>query len=430
MSAIGGRVTTRTATRPALALTAACTTLAALAALLWQPPAAGYAETTGRWHLSDLRASLAWRLSTGDGVTVAVLDSGVDAHHGDLTGQVLPGADFVDGTTDGRRDFVGHGTTVAALIAGREKSRGVVGLAPRAKILPVRVLDRQNRYRDAAIVARGVRWAVDHGARVVNLSLGGDDAATQLADAIGYAYAHDAVVVACTGNITAGSANTGNITAGSANEVWYPARQPGVLAVSGLELSRSGGVARLALWQGALTGPATVLTAPAVDLLGAKPGGYWWVRGTSFAAPLVAAAAALLRARWPAMRASDVINRLIRTAQDLGPRGRDATYGFGEVDPLAALTAAVPSITVNPLAAGVAGAEPAASASGMLSGAGGPVPTGAPATAAVPAVAAGEVPRSVAWGLGAGVLICIVAAGGVLALVRGRADDRLKRASR
>ena len=408
MSAIGGRGTIRTATRPALALTAVCT---ALAALLWQPPTA-YAQTASQWQLADLRASLAWRLSTGDGVTVAVLDSGVDAYHRDLAGRVLPGADFVDGTTDGRRDFVGHGTSVAALIAGREKSYGVVGLAPGAKILPVRVLDRQNRYRDAATVARGVRWAVDHGARVVNLSLGGDDASPQLADAIRYAYAHDAVVVAC----------TGNVEAGSANKVWYPARQPGVLAVSGLARSGSGGVARLALWRGALTGPATVLTAPAVDLLGAKPGGYWRVQGTSFAAPLVAAAAALVRARWPAMRAPDVINRLIRTAQDLGPRGRDAVYGFGEVDPLAALTAAVPATTVNPLAGGAGGGTvPAANASRTPSGAGGPVPTGAPENAEVPDEATGELPRSVAWGLGAGVIICIVLAGGVLAVIRTRA---------
>ena len=122
------------------------------------------------------------------------------------------------------------------------------------------------------------------------------------------------------------------------------------------------------------------------------------------------------------MRAPDVINRLIRTAQDLGPRGRDAVYGFGEVDPLAALTAAVPATTVNPLAGGAGGGTvPAANASRTPSGAGGPVPTGAPENAEVPDEATGELPRSVAWGLGAGVIICIVLAGGVLAVIRTRA---------
>src|SRR5207237_47786 len=109
-----------------------------------------------QWQLQALNAPAAWRLALGTGVTVAVLDSGVDAAHPDLAGRVLPGADFVDGSTDGRVDFVGHGTTVAGLIAGRnDDGAGVVGVAPEAKILPVRVLDGANRYNDAAVVAKG-----------------------------------------------------------------------------------------------------------------------------------------------------------------------------------------------------------------------------------------------------------------------------------
>ncbi|MFY1696519.1 type VII secretion-associated serine protease mycosin [Solwaraspora sp. WMMA2101] len=286
-----------------------------------------------QWQLRELSAPTAWQHSTGTGVTVAVIDSGVDAEHVDLVGQVLPGMDFVaDG--DGRSDPVGHGTTVAGLIAGRgDDDSGVLGLAPGARILPVRVLDEENRYDDAMIVAKAVRWAVDNGAQVINLSLGGSGDSPALAAALDYAFASDVVVVACTGNVSA----TGT------TEVWYPAREPGVIAVAGLE--REGE----ALWAGSITGAQTVLTAPATGLVGARPGGYWRVQGTSFAAPLVAATAALIRARWPEMSAATVVTRLIETARDLGAAGRDDRYGFGVVDPVAALTEGVETVAHNPL---------------------------------------------------------------------------------
>jgi subtilisin family serine protease len=320
---------------------------------------AAYADSVrdDEYQLRALDVPTAWKYSTGAGVTVAVLDSGVDSTHPDLTGQVLPGADFVDGSTDGRRDFVGHGTTVAGLIAGHnDDSGGVAGIAPESKILPVRVLDKENKYDDATVVANGLHWAVDHGAKVVNISLGGGARSDALAAALTYASAHDVVVVACTGNVTAGANST---------EVWYPAREAGVVAVAGLSGAETttGGIAAGtgttagggagggadALWAGSLTGSPTVLTAPAVNLVGARPGGYWKVQGTSFAAPLVAAAAALVRSRWPTLDAANVINRLIRTARDLGPTGRDDRYGYGEVNPVAALTASVPIVRRNPL---------------------------------------------------------------------------------
>src|SRR5690348_3070177 len=286
MAAIDRPFRTRTALRP-MAVVAVASGIAAL--LLGLSPSAAFADSVRRdqWQLKELDARSAWALSTGDGVTVAVLDSGVDADHPDLVGQVLPGADFVDGRTDGREDPVGHGTTVAALIAGRaDDGAGVVGVAPAAKILPVRVLDAQNKYDDATAVARGLRWAVDHGATVANLSLGGTGRSPELAGAIAYASAHDVVVVACTGNAGAGAART---------DIWYPAREPGVVAVAGLAATHHAGARTPIeeLWTGSLTGPGTVLTAPAAELLGARPGGYWWVQGTSFAAPLVAATATL-----------------------------------------------------------------------------------------------------------------------------------------
>ncbi|WP_374707000.1 type VII secretion-associated serine protease mycosin [Catellatospora sp. TT07R-123] len=288
-----------------------------------------------QWQLRALDAADAWKLSRGAGVTVAVIDSGVSAHHSDLDGQVLPGIDLVTKHGDGSDDKVGHGTTVAGLIAGRDDDdRGVIGLAPAAKILPVRVLDAKNRYDDARVVAEGVRWAVDHGARVINMSLGGGVASDALAEAIDYAFARDVVVVAC----------VGNVSPDGPSDIWYPAREPGVLAVTAV----SPGVQH-SLWQGSLTGEQAVLAAPGTDLVGARPGGYWRVQGTSFAAPLVSATAALVRSRWPRMSAADVVERLTATAQDLGPPGRDDQYGFGLVDPVAALTRQVDPVESNQL---------------------------------------------------------------------------------
>jgi type VII secretion-associated serine protease mycosin len=286
-----------------------------------------------QWHLKTLNVAGAWTYTSGAGVTVAVIDSGVDSGHADLQGQVLPGLDLVDARGDADTDLVGHGTTVAALIAGKDDDAGVVGIAPRAKILPIRVLDQDNRYDDAMIVAKGLRWAVDKGARVVNLSLGGSGSSPALAAALDYAFAKDVVVIACTGNASA-STSTG---------VWYPAREPGVIAVAGME--RDGDV----LWSGSISGKETVVTAPATQLFGARPGGYWRVQGTSFAAPMVAGTAALVRSRWPTMPAGEVVNRIIKTAKDRGAAGRDATYGYGMVDPTGALTAEVPAVASNPL---------------------------------------------------------------------------------
>ena len=298
-------------------------------------PLLGDSVREAQGQLKTLDVAGAWTYANGAGVTVAVIDSGVDANHPDLVGQVLPGLDLVDPEGNGDADLVGHGTTVSAIIAGRgDDNAGVIGIAPKARILPVRVLDQRNRYDDAIIVAKGVRWAVDHGARVINLSLGGNGSSAALAAALDYAFAKDVVVVACTGNVSASS------TSG----VWYPAREPGVIAVAGME--QAGDV----LWSGSITGKETVVTAPATQLVGARAGGgYWRVQGTSFAAPMVAGTAALIRSRWPTMPAGEVINRIIKTAKDRGAPGRDDTFGYGLVNPTGALTADVPAVYDNPL---------------------------------------------------------------------------------
>nr|WP_229789284.1 type VII secretion-associated serine protease mycosin [Pilimelia terevasa] len=340
-------------------------------------PAAGADGGQARreqWQLGALRARAAWRYATGSGVTVAVVDSGVDAGHPDLAGRVLPGLDLVDDARDGRYDAVGHGTTVAGLIAGRaDDGDGVVGLAPGATILPVRVLDADNRYDDAGVVAQGVRWAVDRGARVVNISLGGGGGSEALAAAVRYAADRDVVVVAC----------TGNLGPGAPADVWFPARYPGVVAVSGLNRDLA------TAWRSAVTGPATALAAPATSLVGARPGGYWTVQGTSFAAPLVAATAALVRSRWPDLPAHQVVARLLRTAEDLGPAGRDATYGYGAVDPLAALTRWVAPVAANPLDSGGAAVPPRGAPTARLAGAPAPAGDAPPADPRLPVLTLG-----------------------------------------
>jgi type VII secretion-associated serine protease mycosin len=295
-----------------------------------------YASQTGpapHDQLAPLHAARAWRHSTGDGVIVAVLDSGVDAEHPDLAGRVLPGQDYVDGSTDGRVDPVGHGTTVASLVAGGGDP--ALGLAPDARILPVRVLDENNRYQHASTVAQGVIWAVDHGADVINLSLGGQRDSEALANALAYAMANDVVVVAC----------TGNLTGEDVPRVWYPAREPGVIAVAGITFNGR----EPSSWPSSLIGPETVLAAPAMVTGAQAGGGYREVQGTSFSSALVTGAAALVRARWPELPAGDVVHRLVATAEDLGSPGRDPEYGYGAVDPVAALTETLPQIPVNPL---------------------------------------------------------------------------------
>ncbi|WP_208641138.1 type VII secretion-associated serine protease mycosin [Micromonospora arborensis] len=365
-----------------------------------------------QWQLDELQAATAWRSSTGRGVTVAVVDSGVDGTHPDLVGQVLPGQDLVGPAGGAGPDPVGHGTTVAGLIAGRsDDKRGAVGLAPDARILPVRVLDEDNRYDDALIVAQGVRWAVDHGARVINLSLGGSGDSPALAAALDYAFVRDVVVVAC----------TGNLATSTSSKVWYPAREPGVIAVAGLERSSDN------LWSGSITGRATVLTAPATGLVGAKsPDGYWRVQGTSFAAPLVAATAALVRSRYPQMPAGEVVNRLLATARDLGPTGRDDRFGYGMVDPVAALTAQVPPVAANPLddhtSPGVTGFGPAPGSADdePVAGAGSdPLGFAAPRRQTQwTARAAGGADTSAPEQLWTGVVLLVVLVGGAALLVR------------
>ncbi|MGW1257447.1 S8 family serine peptidase [Streptomyces sp. NPDC002513] len=284
-----------------------------------------------QWPLTAYNAERVWKTSQGAGVTIAVVDSGVDASHPDLVGQVLQGKDFT-GAGNADEDSDGHGTGMASLIAGHghgaNDSSGVMGLAPKAKILPVRVDTTENKI-DTEGWAAGVRYAVDRGASVINLSIGDSSAypGSKAAKAIAYAQEHDAVVVAATGN--------------DAGTVSYPAALPGVVAVSAVDKD-------LNFWSDSNTGTVTV-AAPGVETVQADPtsrSGYVVASGTSGSAAYVSAIVALLRSKYPDLSAGQVINRLVKSASFLNNEGRkapDKELGYGIARPGSALTMNIPA---------------------------------------------------------------------------------------
>ncbi|GAA4807675.1 type VII secretion-associated serine protease mycosin [Streptomyces ziwulingensis] len=285
----------------------------------------------GQWPLTVYDAEKVWETSRGADVTVAVVDSGVDASHVDLTGQVLPGKDFT-GSDNPQQDNAGHGTGMASLIAGHghgaNGAAGVMGLAPESKILPVRVDTSENNVDTAALTA-GIRYAVDQGASVINLSIGDSSAypGSKAAEAIAYAQDHDVVVVAATGN--------------DAGTVSYPAALPGVVAVSAVDQS-------LGFWGKSNTGNVTV-AAPGVQTPQAdptSPSGYVKADGTSGSAAYVSAIVALLRSEYPNLSAGQTINRLIKAASFLENKGKkapDSQLGYGIARPGSALTMDIPA---------------------------------------------------------------------------------------
>ncbi|MFD5097764.1 type VII secretion-associated serine protease mycosin [Streptomyces albidochromogenes] len=274
-----------------------------------------------------------WAESQGEGVTVAVVDTGVDASHPDLTGQVLEGKDFTGGG-NAQADEQGHGTGMASLIAahghGPNGASGMMGLAPKAKVLPLRTIqDKGDKFLDETWSA-AVRYAVDHGAKVINLSFSQDGGKTANVgrEAIAYAQAHDVLVVA-------GAGNDGSVA------VDEPAALPGVVSVGSVDKDGN-------RWVGSNHGKGLTLVAPGVDILAAnkkRAQGYSLSTGTSDSTALVSATAALVRAKYPDLTAGQVVNRLIKSASFLGHKGLEAPddeYGYGIIRPYKAVTMDIP----------------------------------------------------------------------------------------
>ncbi|MFB7636669.1 S8 family serine peptidase [Streptomyces sp. NPDC056149] len=290
-----------------------------------------------QWPLQQYDAGSIWKVSTGKGVTVAVLDSPVYGSHPDLSGSVLPGKNFNTGSPadQGTGAAADHGTAMASLIAGHGHGAGgadgVKGLAPDAKILPVTIPDGS---QGQVNFAQQLRYAVDQGAKVVNMSFvtGESTASPDEQQAIDYARKHDVLLVA-------GAGNEGVATPA------IPAAAPGVLAVGAVDNHGE-------VWKKSNFGPHVKLTAPGVNIRSASPivdinGKYRLADGTSDSTAYVSAAAALLRSKFPDLTAGQIANRLIKTASlpadQQGIALPDQHYGYGSINPLSALTKDVPA---------------------------------------------------------------------------------------
>lgn len=257
---------------------------------------------------------------------MAVADTGVDDRHGELAGAVVEGREFGEGASgNGKADTDGHGTAMAGLIAGRglPGGGGVLGIAPKATILPVQTIHGEFGGSPENLAA-GIDWAVSQGAKVICVAAVTSEY-PEVKSAVEKAVSADVVVVAGVGN------------APKNKQVGFPAKLPGVVAVAGTD--KDGGHAAVSA-----TGPEVMLAAPAVDIVSTGAfGRYVTGDGTSNSTAIVAGVVALVRAKYPQLPAAEVVRRLTATATDRGKPGRDDEYGYGIVNPVAALTATLPT---------------------------------------------------------------------------------------
>lgn len=298
--------------------------------------ATSYTPNSYQWYFSKWNIQQeVWPVTQGSGVTVAVVDGGVQASLPDLQGVMTPGGDMLSGSGNGEQDYApngGHGTQVAELIVGQGIAGGPVGIAPQAKILPVRA---SGAGTSMAPVANGIKYAADHGAQVINISLGsnapsGTTCDPDLQDAVDYALARNDVVVAASGDTNLGGPGPEE-----------PGTCAGVIAVGGVEANGS-------LWQYSTPGPYVAVAAPGDHIYAVSSDNQRASNvgmGTSYSAPLVSAAAALIRSQYPSMPWYTVVQRLINTAIPSGPVPNDGT-GYGIIDIHRAL-----DVTGHPVAA-------------------------------------------------------------------------------
>ncbi|HEX2141555.1 MAG TPA: cell wall-binding repeat-containing protein [Candidatus Limnocylindria bacterium] len=285
------------------------------------------ALTNDQYSLDRMWVRDAWAISTGASNVIAVLDTGVWAGHQDLAGKLVSGYDFVNDDTNAADDNA-HGTWVAGIIAARvNDGYGVAGISWSDKIMPVKVMNANGSGYTSDLVD-GIRWAADHGADIINMSIGGYAASSTLHEAIKYAYAKDVVLVGAAGN-------------NRIEQSHYPASFPEVISVSATQADDE-----FTNWSN--YGPLVDVSAPGASVLTTNcdrnsvsscmyAGRHIVISGTSFASPNVAGVAALVRARYPDWSNAQVMSRIISTADDLGFSGWDKRYGHGRVNATRAL---------------------------------------------------------------------------------------------
>lgn len=277
-------------------------------------------DDTGRdlqWGLNRLQAEDIHKYSTGAGVKVAVVDTGVNAKHPELKGQVLKGYNAITGKTGRPKDRHGHGTFLAGMIAAKVNGKGVEGLAPGAKILPVKVLDADG-VGDSDDIARGIIWAVDNGADVINMSFAADSSNRVEAEAIDYARGAGVTLVAAGGNE-------------GMRLKMFPADYPGVLGVGATDSDNSKA-------SFSNRGSHIDVAAPGQGILSTGLSGYTWQSGTSMSTAYVSAVAALATSYSPGATGEPLQQQIAATAADIGTPGSDPETGAGVVDPGALFT--------------------------------------------------------------------------------------------
>jgi type VII secretion-associated serine protease mycosin len=317
----------------ALACVAASATFAAA-------PASADTIRDSEWPVSYLDLPAAQQLSTGSGVTVALLDTGVVQGRTDLTGQVTTGPDYAGGIEQmGQAGWGEHGTCMASIIAGHGRdggADGMLGVAPGSHILSIRVIrdddapDFGQATTDPTPISDGIKYAVDHGAQVISMSLGGDetdagDDSSAESDAVRYALAHNVVVVAAAGN-----------GATEGNPVSYPGGERGVITVAAVDQNSDHAYFSTTGWDVSVAAPGVNLPCDAYN----SDDEYMEGSGTSQATAYVSGVVALIKAENPALSPEQIRTVLEQTASDKPAGGRNDEIGFGVVDPVAALRAA------------------------------------------------------------------------------------------
>jgi thermitase len=273
-----------------------------------------------QWHLPRIEAPKAWDITTGtSSPVIAVLDTGVNALHPDLSGKVLQGYDYVNKDNDASDDH-GHGTQVSGTAAAwGNNGIGVAGVAFGNYILPVKVLSATGSGSYSAI-ASGITYAADRGARIINMSLGGTSSSSSLQSAVDYAWSRNAVLIAAAGNDGTSSPR-------------YPAACNNVVAVSATD-------SKDALASFSSYGSHLDVAAPGVNIVTTGLDGYVSASGTSFAAPVVAGTVALMGSVNGQLSNVQLVDLLKKNAVDLGAPGFDNYFGHGRVDAYRAVNAA------------------------------------------------------------------------------------------